>query len=145
MTSPGHRFGIAFMQLARQWRRAVDARLAEAGLTDATWSPLVHLDYRPDGVVQKDLAHLVGIDDSSLVRLVDLLEQRQLIERRVDEQDRRAKRIVLTDIGRTAVRDIRKTLHAAEAEMLAGLGDEEIAAMLDAFARIMANAQEARP
>ena len=140
--NPRSRFGVAFVQLARQWRRAIDVRLAQAGLTDATWSPLVYLDGAPDGIVQKDLATLVGIDDSSLVRLVDILERRGLIERRIDEHDRRAKRVVLTVEGREAVRSIRKTLHKAEAEMLALVSDAEIVEMLDIFDRIDAGSRK---
>lgn len=145
MTSPRLQFGMALTLLARQWRRAVDIRLAEAGLTDATWSPLVHLDGRPDGIVQKDLAVLAGIDDSSLVRLLDILEERALIERRVDEQDRRAKRIALTATGNAAVRDIRAALHAAEAEMLSDVSDDEIGDVLAVFGKIDARTRREQP
>ena len=80
--SPHDRFGFAFITLARQWHRVVDTRLAEAGLSDATWRPLVHLAEGGDGISQRDLAARISLDTSTLVRLLDLLEARGLVERR---------------------------------------------------------------
>lgn len=130
------RFGLQFVELARRWRRALDSRLAQVGLTDATWAPLVHLHESGDGIHQKDLAVRVGLDGSSLVRLLDILSARGLIERREDAHDRRAKRVFLTEQGRQAILDIRRVLTQVEHEMLADVSDAEIAAMIDAFGKI---------
>lgn len=132
-TSPRARFGVRFALLARRWRRALDARLAEAGLSDATWVPLVHLHESGDGITQKELAALVGIDGSSLVRLLDILCRQGLVERRVDAADARARLVHLTDAGRARVAEIRRELGKGEAEMLADLSDADIAAMLRNF------------
>lgn len=132
-TSPRARFGVRFALLARRWRRALDARLAEAGLSDATWVPLVHLHESGDGITQKELAALVGIDGSSLVRLLDILCRQGLVERRVDAADARARLVHLTDAGRARVAEIRRELEKGEAEMLADLSDADIAAMLRNF------------
>ena len=95
-----------FSVLARQWRRTLDKSFEEAGLTDATWAPLLHLQETGDGISQKDLAVLVGIDGSSLVRLLDILAHKGLIERQIDKDDRRARLIFLTKAGRNAVKEI---------------------------------------
>ncbi|MBE9636718.1 MarR family winged helix-turn-helix transcriptional regulator [Salipiger mangrovisoli] len=141
ISSPRNRFGFAFVTLARQWHRVVDKRLAEAGLTDATWRPLVHLAEGGDGISQRDLAARIGLDTSTLVRLLDLLESRGLVERRIDPSDRRARRIHLTGDGRTELANIRAMLLEAERDLLADLGDDELAAMLDGFARMAARAE----
>lgn len=122
--------------LARRWRRAIDIHLAAAGLTDATWVPLVHLQESGDGMTQKALAALVGIDSSSLVRLLDILSREGLLERRADAADGRARRIYLTTAGRKRVAAIREQLLRAEEELLADLSDAEISAMLEHFERI---------
>src|SRR4051794_20112205 len=96
-------FGFQFAVLARRWRTYLDQALSEAGLTDATWAPLVHLDRSGDGVPQKTLALRIGIDGSTLVRLIDILESRGLVERRTDPTDRRARLLHLTEAGRQAV------------------------------------------
>jgi len=122
--------------LARRWRRALEARLAEAGLTGTSWVPLVHLEETGDGITQKELALLVGVDGSSLVRVLDILARDGLIERRRDEADGRARLIHLTAEGRQRVARIRDALGRGEGEMLVDLSDVEIEAMLDCFARI---------
>lgn len=135
-TSPRARFGVRFSLLARRWRRALDARLAEAGLSDATWVPLVHLQESGGGMTQKELAALVGIDGSSLVRLLDILCRQGLVERRVDASDGRARLVHLTATGKIRVAEIRRELAKGEAEMLADLSDSDIAGMLRHFERI---------
>ncbi len=126
-------FGIRFSLLARRWRRALDIRLADAGLTDATWVPLIHLHQTGGGLTQKELAALVGIDGSSLVRLLDILCRQGLAERRIDERDSRARLVHLTEQGQKRVTEIRQELAKGEQEMLADLSDEDIATMLRSF------------
>lgn len=135
-SSPRARFGVRFSLLARRWRRALDAHLAEAGLSDATWVPLVHLQESGGGITQKELAALVGIDGSSLVRLLDILTRQGLVERRVDASDGRARLVHLTDAGAVRVAEIRRELIRAESLMLQDLSEDDISGMLDHFARI---------
>ena len=135
-TSPRLRFGFQLVGFARRWRRELDRRLADVGLTDATWAPLIHLHEAGEGNSQKELAALVGIDGSSLVRLLDILAGRGLIERRVEESDRRTRLVFLTPAGREAVEDIRAQLLQAETAMLGDLSDDEISIILKAFDKV---------
>lgn len=134
--SPRSRFGIRFSLLARRWRRALDARLAEEGLSDATWAPLMHLKETGGGTTQKELAALVGVDGSSLVRVLDILVRQGFVERRADETDGRARLIFLTPEGEDRVNEIRKVLTKGEEAMLVDIGDAEIAEMLEHFDKI---------
>lgn len=130
------RFGFRLVTLARLWRRVIDRELAAAGLTDASWAPLIHLDEGGDNISQTELAERVGLDGSSLVRLIDLLEQRALVERRVDPADRRARRIVLTDAGRAEILRLRKRILAIEADMLADVDDQSLRSAMETIDRI---------
>ena len=120
------RFGFALVGLARRWRRALDERMGALGLSDAAWPPLVHLDRSGDGITQNELAARCGIDGSSLVRLLDMLGERELIERRVSPTDRR--RRLLTSVYRV--------LREAESAMLRDIDDTRLQATLDMFDRI---------
>jgi MarR family transcriptional regulator for hemolysin len=131
--SPRSRFGIRFSLLARRWRQALDAYLAAAGLTDATWIPLVHLHETGGGITQKHLATLVGIEGSSLVRLLDILSREGLIERRMDDADGRARLVHLTPDGTRRVMEIRNALASLEHYLLDDLADAEIAGTLKQF------------
>ena len=93
-------FGFSVARIARRLRQAVDAELRLIGLTEATWRPLVYVRRLGGGVRQKELATALSIEGPSLVRLLDGLERRGLIERREDETDRRARGIYLTPVGR---------------------------------------------
>lgn len=125
-SSARERFGMMFVGVSRRWRAGVDSSLAQAGLTDATWRPLVHIERSGGGISQKDLAARLDLDASTLVRLIDVLVSKSLVERRADENDRRSKLLYLTEQGKTALAPLQKSLFAAESDMLAGLTDEQI-------------------
>lgn len=133
MSSDRARFGVTFSLLARRWRRLIEAHLATTGLTDATWVPLVHLDATGGGLTQKDLAALVGVDSSSLVRVLDILERDSLVERRRDATDGRARLIHLTRNGEQRVAKIQEALRTAEKAMLVDLSDADLGVMMAHF------------
>lgn len=93
-------FGFRVARIARRLRQAVDSELRTFGLTEATWRPLAYVGRLGGGVRQKELATALSIEGPTLVRLLDNLERRGLIERREDETDRRARGIYLTRAGR---------------------------------------------
>lgn len=134
-TTPRARFGIQFSMIARQWRRVMQSYLASIGLTDTTWVPLVHLS-ECDGITLKALALRVGVDSSSLVRIIDSLERDGLVERRRDAADGRAKQIVLTKNGEERVAGIRSELSRFEESLLKDVSDDEIEVLNAAFAHL---------
>lgn len=113
--------------LSRRWRQVLDGEFQSAGLTDATWRPLLHLHLLGDGVRQKDLAASIGIEGPSLVRLIDTLVGKGLVERSEDVTDRRAKLLRLTSEGLLVVDRIRETVLRLEGELLAPFSDGDIA------------------
>jgi MarR family transcriptional regulator for hemolysin len=135
-TSPRFQFGIRFSMLARRWRQALEEHLASAGLSDATWLPLAHLHESGDGITQKALAARLGIDGSSLVRLLDILARQSLIERKADATDARARLVYLTPQGRQRCAHIRQELANGEAKFLADISDSDITQMLGCFEQI---------
>lgn len=136
------RLGFLMVTLTRQWRRFVEEQLATNGLTDATWTPLLHLRAWGDGVTQKELAERVGLDGSSLVRLLDILEGKGWVERRADAADRRSKRIFLTAEGNQAVDNIRATMLEAERSLLQDLDEAEVEAMLGSVNKVRARIEQ---
>lgn len=122
-----HNLIFRLAHLTRRWRQILDAEAQAAGLTDATWRPLLHLHLLGGGVRQKELAASVGIEGPSLVRLLDTLVAKGLIQRSEDGTDRRAKLLNLTPEGRDAVVRIRETLTSLENSLLSPFSDSEIA------------------
>jgi DNA-binding MarR family transcriptional regulator len=73
---------------------------------------------------QLALAQHLGVDRTVMTYLLDDLEAARLIERRPDPADRRARRIVATERGNELLSILDDRLRAAEANLLAPLGNE---------------------
>jgi MarR family transcriptional regulator for hemolysin len=134
-----HTLGRLIGQAARQWRRAVDARLQPFGLTEASWLPLLHLSRAGVPMRQKDLAASLVLDSSSVVRLLDGLQVAGFIERREEPSDRRVRSIHLTALGRATVEQVEDVARQVRAGTLAGLTDAEI----EAASRVLRHVCEA--
>jgi MarR family transcriptional regulator, transcriptional regulator for hemolysin len=113
-------------RLTRRWRQVLDLEVQSAGLTDATWRPLLHLHLLGDGIRQKELAASVGIEGPSVVRLLDTLVAKGLIQRSEDAGDRRAKLLSLTPEGMLVVARIQKTVRDLDSELLTPFTVDEI-------------------
>lgn len=120
-------FGFRLVVLGRRWRQAIDKEIQAVGLTDATWRPLLHLYRLGDGIRQKDLASSIGIEGPTIVRLLDSLVDRGLLERVEVPEDRRAKSLRLTEDGRQLVLGIQKVITTLEDQIVSGLSDLEFA------------------
>ncbi|QJP63978.1 MarR family winged helix-turn-helix transcriptional regulator [Bordetella holmesii] len=120
------RFGPLLAQAARSWRRAADRRLVPFGLTEATWLPLLRVSRAGHPMRQKDLAASLGLDGSSIVRVLDALEASGLLARQPDPEDRRAKALVLTPAGQAVVEQVEAVARQVREAALADLPDEEV-------------------
>ena len=118
--------GMTLSCLVRQWRAVNDERLKPLALTQSRWITLSHLKYE-DGMLQHQLARLVGVESPSLVRTLDGLEQLGMVERRPCENDRRGKTVHLTTTGGELMAEMDKVLDDTRAQVLAGLTEQEIA------------------
>jgi MarR family transcriptional regulator for hemolysin len=120
-------FGSLIARVARQWRRAVDRRLLPFGLTEATWLPLIYLARARAPMRQKDLAAALGLDGSSVVRLLDALEASGHIERREEGADRRAKAIFVTSRGWSIIEQVETVSREVRNATLHGLTGDDLA------------------
>lgn len=118
--------GFRLSRLPRLWRAIIDRRLAPLGLTQTRWITLYHLSQLGDGQAQCDLARAIGVEAPSLVRTLDQLSEQGLVERCPCEQDRRTKRIFLTQAATPLLEQIDEVVSEARREMLTGLSEAEI-------------------
>jgi MarR family transcriptional regulator for hemolysin len=128
-------FPAAVSQLARLWRRAIDVELQPLGLTEATWRALLHIARSKEPPRQKDLAFSLGLDSSSVVRLLDLLERGSYIERN-EALDRRAKTIALTSRGRSVVTQVERVAREARRRLLKGIPDADLRTTFTVIAKV---------
>jgi DNA-binding MarR family transcriptional regulator len=86
---------------------------------------------------QLALAQHLGVDRTVMTYLLDDLEAANLIERRPDPADRRARRIVATERGTVLLTTLNDRLRAAEAHVLTPL-DQEARETFRAQVRLLA-------
>ncbi len=114
------------------WRRAA---VAAAGLPFSRIRILLRLARNPMTV--KEVALAATIDAPAATVAVNDLENRGLVVREVDPNNRRSKLVSLTDAGRALVDTVRAIDDPAPAA-LAGLADDDLAALAALVAKIMA-------
>jgi DNA-binding MarR family transcriptional regulator len=78
-----------------------------------------------DGQTQQRLATAMAIHRNVMVRLVDDLEDRGLVQRRRHPSDRRAHAVHLTAAARDLLLQAQRAVDEQEAELLAGLDEAE--------------------
>lgn len=74
---------------------------------------------------QQHLAQQLAIDRANMVALLDVLQQRDFIERRADPLDRRRHIVKLTGTGQEVLQQIRQAREQVDAAFFAGLDQEE--------------------
>jgi DNA-binding MarR family transcriptional regulator len=75
------------------------------GLSVEHWGILLNLAEK-EGNSQTGLCNCIGKDKTYMTRLLDQLEEQNLVERRTDREDRRSKKIFLTQVGRKVQEDL---------------------------------------
>jgi len=104
---------------ARRWRTRLNERLKSIGQTDARCAALAEIAGCADGVVQRELSQRLGVEEPTVVRLLDALEAQGWVERRAHSLDRRAKVVRITaeaepvlDQAQAIVGDLQEELFA---------------------------------
>lgn len=118
---------------------------AEA-LVPLQWGVLAELHAEPE-IDQSDLAARLGVDRTNAGLLVDQLEERGLVERRIHPNDRRARQVSLTTKGAALFARLSSRIITLQHSILeAALTKGEAKMLLKLLVRVIqANEQHARP
>jgi DNA-binding MarR family transcriptional regulator len=92
-----------------------------------------------EGQAQNALVERLRIPPSSMVSLVDHLEERGLVERRVHPSDRRSRTLHLTTDGRQLVAEATSRAMALESRLCAGLTDAQRLELVERLQRVARN------
>lgn len=96
----------------------------ESGLNMYDHAILTLLDEEPTET-QAQIADALGYDRSHIVRLLDELEERELVMRKRDPDDRRRHVVKLTPDGRTMLRRLRAIVQRLEDDFFSPLDAEQ--------------------
>ncbi|XOV90576.1 MAG: MarR family winged helix-turn-helix transcriptional regulator [Pseudomonadota bacterium] len=135
-------FVAALFNARNRIRFAMDDAFRPLGITDATWRTLFFLEQEGNGVSQKRLATTMGIEGPSLVRLLDNLEERGLIERQISKEDRRKKLVHLTKKAEELLIELHEVATETRQAILARVSDAELKTCLRVFDHILAAADK---
>jgi DNA-binding MarR family transcriptional regulator len=123
---PALQSSISFLtiRLRNEFRIRLFERYARDGMTPTSGAILLCIEANPP-LTQKSLSELFRMDPSDAVRILDELEQLNLVQRVPDPSDRRRKLLVLTDAGREQTVRCRQIMNAAEDDLLTAIDDRE--------------------
>lgn len=136
MESP---LGSDLARLVRIWRALIDHRLKPLELTQTHWVTLHNIHQLPPEQSQIQLAKAIGIEQPSLVRTLDQLEEKGLISRQTCANDRRAKRIKLTERATPIITDMENVINATRGEILSGISTDELNLLINLISRLEQN------
>jgi MarR family transcriptional regulator, transcriptional regulator for hemolysin len=131
--------GQTFGDVSRAWRYEMNLRLKPFGLNLSMQQVLVQLHRHPVGLMQKELARQLGIEEPTLARLLDQLEKKEWIKRIPSDEDKRCKYSKLTPKATKQIQIIEKLSRQLREEMMDGLEEEELDAGLQILSRMRTN------
>lgn len=106
----------------------LDQRLEPLGITNSQLGVLMML-WEQEGITQKQIVQVLGIQPASTTFLMKGLEEKGLIRREQDKQDTRANRIYLTSQGVSLRAPALAIVEEGERKLREPLSDEEAALM----------------
>lgn len=140
----GENLGSLIADVSHLMRRTFDERARGIGVSRPQWRVLTMLR-RHEGINQGGLAELIEVEPITLCRMVDRLQEADLVERRADPADRRAWRLYLTEKARGLLEDMRPLALCLFDDAMAGLAEEEREALFQMLARLRTNLSRRAP
>jgi len=127
----------AIVVAARRWRKVANDRVKAVGQTMARWETLFLVAYSGQDLSQGELARLISVEGSTMVRMLDVLARDGLIERRQSGTDRRVTFNTITPKGKTVIRDIMAITNALRADLLDDIEPEKLAVTVETLSLIL--------
>src|SRR6266566_8431923 len=128
---PSHRVPAHLARRFHQICLGVTAEiLVREDLTPLLWGVMAAVLEEP-GSGQRQLASRMGVDAVNFGQMIEFLEQKGLVKRQTDPDDRRARQLYVTRRGTDLRHRLRPSLLAAQQRLLSPLSKAERTALLD--------------
>jgi len=98
-------------------------RLTGYDITPEQWSVLFHV-VNEEGMIQKSIAEQTFKDKPTVTRILNQLENKELIIRQADQVDRRSYRIFSTEYGRKVIEETFPIEQSIDEEIKRCIGEE---------------------
>lgn len=137
-TEPHRAVGALIKQVFSSLVRRIDQRMRPLGLTAMQWEPLLLLSLKRVDTVAA-LARQSQVNCGSMTRMLDRLEEKQLLRRRRSDTDRRVVHLELTAKGREVASQILPVVNDELRFHLRGFTPGEVATLLQLLERMLTN------
>ncbi|WP_034946412.1 MarR family winged helix-turn-helix transcriptional regulator [Erwinia oleae] len=112
---------------AHAWRQAIDRRVKDNGLSMSSWMAVATLAVQETPLTQKELAQALGLEDASVVPLIDRLVRQELVVRVQPGDDRRKRLLHVTPQGNALYDTLKIEADSLRRELLADIHPQELA------------------
>lgn len=129
--------GLRLTRTARVVSQAFERAMAEAGGSASTWQVLVLVRAQKWGT-QGAMAEEMGVTGATLTHHLNMLENRGLVRRWRDAENRRVQHVELTDAGVELFDRLRVVAQAHDQRLRAGLSEEDVARLGELLAKLEA-------
>jgi DNA-binding MarR family transcriptional regulator len=127
----GYHLRCAHVSVFQHFGRTV----GQADISPPQLGTLLLIEANP-GMSQSAIAEALRFDRSTLVQIIDRLEERGLVKRESSARDRRSHALALTPAGSKLLIKLKEMLRAHEDEIASGLDAEERAALIRLLERL---------
>jgi DNA-binding MarR family transcriptional regulator len=131
--APDH-IGFLLLTIARTLRMRTREAVLKQGIDLNHIGPITVLAGGQE-LSQRDLGRSLRTDRTTMVRTIDELEERKLVERGASK-DRRMQSIRLTAAGRNLARELHRSVRLAERDVLGALSRVEIEQLRSLLVRV---------
>lgn len=127
---------FSILALGHKLSKERDSYGREAGVTSQQWLILLILDIDPnatfglagrgkEGLFASELASLLNVSRPNITNLINVLVQKKLVVQREDQTDRRKKKLVLSEKGRSVLQKLEPQQLIGQEKFLSCLSFEE--------------------
>ena len=132
------RFGISVGAIHRAWHAKLNSRLRPLGGSSAKFLAMLSISESKKGLVQRDLASILTIEEPTLTRLLDRMEADGLVRRMPSSQYRREKCVILTPAARPVLKKLLAAAVKLHSEALEPFNDAQLRGATELLAKVTA-------
>ncbi|EKZ5284047.1 MarR family transcriptional regulator [Klebsiella aerogenes] len=110
---------------AHHWRLAVNRRLKNLGMSQASWVAVSAIARNEQPLSQSELAQELGVESATIVPLINRLVELELVERVKPDSDKRKRLLVATTKGMALFHQVKAVADDLREEILTAITAEE--------------------
>ncbi len=110
---------------AHHWRLAVNRRLKNLGMSQASWVAVSAIARNEQPLSQSELAQELGVESATIVPLINRLVELELVERVKPDSDKRKRLLVATAKAMALLHQVKAVADDLREEILTAITPEE--------------------